>query len=174
MDDMDIRIRKEEKEDHHRVYEVNRLAFGQENESRLVDMIRNGANFIPDLSLVAELGDEIVGYSLLSKIIIAGNDVHESLALAPVAVVLEHQKQGIGSKLITTGLDEARRLGFFSAIVLGHAEYYPRFGFQKASIWGIRCPFEVPDESFMAIELRENALENIAGTVNYPSEFMDL
>jgi putative acetyltransferase len=170
---MDVKIRRERQGDYQRVYEINRLAFGRENESKLVNKIRKGENFIPDLSLVAEIGNEIAGYSLLSKINIVGGSIFESLALAPVAVVPEHQKKGIGGKLIRSGLDNAKGLGFVSVIVLGHPKYYPRFGFQRASIWGIKCPFEAPDEAFMAMELREGALKDKAGTVKYPKEFMD-
>jgi putative acetyltransferase len=169
---MDVIIRREEERDRPSVYEVNRLAFGQENESKLVDNIRKGENFIPELSLVAEAENEVIGHCLFSKITIVGGTVHETLSLAPVAVVPKHQEQGVGGKLIRKGLDEARRLGFDSVIVLGHPEYYPRFGFRKASEWGIRCPFEAPDEAFMAMELREGALKDKAGTVSFPKEFI--
>lgn len=170
---MDVKIRKEEEKDNKRVYEVNRLAFQQENESKLIEKIRKGENFIPELSLVAEIGNEIVGHILFSKIKIIGDSVFESLALGPMAVIPEFQKQGIGEKLIKIGLEKAKKLSFDSVIVLGHKEYYQKFGFQRASKWGIKCPFDVPDEVFMAIELTNKALENKAGTVNYPKEFME-
>jgi len=170
---MDVKIRKEEEKDNKRVYEVNRLAFQQENESKLIEKIRKGENFVPELSLVAEIDDEIVGHILFSKINIIGDAIFESLALAPMAVIPEFQKQGIGGKLIKKGIEKAKELGFDSIIVLGHKEYYPKFGFQKASKWGIKCPFDVPDEVFMAIELANKALENKAGTVKYPKEFME-
>jgi len=140
----------------------------------LIDKIRAGDSFIPELSLVAELEGEIVGHILFSKIKILGKDEYESLALGPMAVVPKHQKQGIGGKLITTGLEIAKKLGFESVIVVGHKDYYPKFGFKRASLWGIKCPFEVPDEAFMAIELVENSLKNKAGTVQYPKEFMEV
>jgi len=149
------------------------LAFQQENESKLIEKIRKGENFVPELSLVAEIDDEIVGHILFSKINIIGDAIFESLALAPMAVIPEFQKQGIGGKLIKKGIEKAKELGFDSIIVLGHKEYYPKFGFQKASKWGIKCPFDVPDEVFMAIELANKALENKAGTVKYPKEFME-
>ena len=170
---MDVKIRKEEEKDYKRVYEVNRLAFQQENESKLIEKIRKGENFVPELSLVAEIDDEIVGHILFSKINIIGDAIFRSLALAPMAVIPEFQKQGIGGKLIKKGIEKAKELGFDSIIVLGHKEYYPKFGFQKASKWGIKCPFDVPDEVFMAIELANKALENKAGTVKYPKEFME-
>lgn len=170
---MNITIRKEEGKDYSKVHEVNRLAFKQENESKLIEKIRKGENFIPDLSLVAEIDNKIVGHILFSKIKIVGGSVFESLALAPMAVIPELQKQGIGGKLIKNGIEKAKELGFDSLIVLGHKDYYRKFGFQKASKWNIRSPFEVPDEAFMAIGLTEKALEGKAGTVKYPDEFME-
>ena len=93
--------------------------------------------------------------------------------LAPIAVIPELQKQGIGGKLIKKGIKKAKELEFDSIIVVGHKDYYPKFGFQKASQWGMKCPFEVPDEAFMAIELIVKALENKAGVVHFPQEFME-
>lgn len=170
---MDILIRKEEEKDLKDIYKINRLAFGQENESKLIDKIRAGSNFIPDLSLVAVSSNRIVGHILFSKIKIIGSSVFETLALAPMAVIPTFQKQGIGSKLIKKGIIKAKELGFTSIIVIGHKEYYPRFGFERASKWGIKCPFEVPDEAFMAVELTKNSLDGKAGTVRFPDEFME-
>jgi len=170
---MEIRIRQEIKDDYKRVYEINKLAFGQENESKLIEKIRKGPNFVPELSLVAEKDNEIVGHILFSKMKIVGESEYETLMLAPIAVIPELQKQGIGGKLIKKGIEKAEELGFNSIIVVGHKDYYPKFGFQKASKWGIKCPFEVPDGAFMAIELTENALENKAGVVQFPEEFME-
>jgi predicted N-acetyltransferase YhbS len=168
-----MKIRQEQKSDHKKVYEINKQAFDQENESKLIEKIRVGEGFVPELSLVAELDGEIVGHILLSKIKIVGEAEYESLALGPMAVVPKLQRQGIGGKLVNTGLEIAKKLGFESVIVVGHKDYYPKFGFEKASKWGIKCPFEVPDEAFMAIELVENSLKNKAGTVVYPKEFME-
>jgi predicted N-acetyltransferase YhbS len=168
---MNTTIRKEEVKDHKQIYEVNKLAFQQENESKLIEKIRKSENFIPELSIVAEIDNRIVGHILFSKIKIIGDSDYESLALAPMAVIPEFQKRGIGSELIKKGIDKAKELGFDSIIVLGHKEYYPKFGFQRASKWNIKCPFEVPDDVFMAIELTEKAFEGKAGTVKYPDEF---
>lgn len=88
-----------------------------------------------------------------------------------MAVSADFQKQGIGGQLIREGLKRAAALGFGSVIVLGHEHYYPKFGFEPASKWGIKAPFDVPDEVFMAIEIIPNALGNISGTVQYPKEF---
>ncbi len=170
---MEIRIRQEVKEDYKRVYEINEMAFGQENESKLIEKIRRGPNFVPELSLVAEKDNEIVGHILFSKIKIVGESEFETLMLAPIAVIPELQKQGVGGKLIKKGIEKAKELEFDSIIVVGHKDYYPKFGFQKASQWGVQCPFEVPDGAFMAIELTEKALENKAGVVLFPQEFME-
>ena len=168
---MNITIRKEEENDNIQIYEVNKLAFQQENEGKLIEKIRNTENFIPELSIVAEIDNRIVGHILFSKIKIVGKSVYESLALAPMAVIPEFQKKGIGSELVKIGIKMAKKLGFDSIIVIGHKEYYPKFGFQRASKWNIKCPFEVPDDVFMAIELTEKAFEGKAGTVEYPDEF---
>jgi predicted N-acetyltransferase YhbS len=168
-----MKIRQEQKGDYKKVYEINTRAFGQENESILVERIRSGKSFVPELSLVAEQDSEIVGHILFPKIKIVGKAEYESLALAPMAVIPKLQRQGIGGELITTGLTIAKKLGFESVIVVGHKDYYPRFGFKKASSWGIKCPFEVPDEAFMAIELVEDSLKDKAGSVQYPKEFME-
>ena len=142
---MDILIRKEEEKEHKNIYEVNRLAFEQENESRLVEKIRVGSNFILDLSLVADINNRIVGHILFSKIKIIGNSIFETLAPAPMAVPPEFQKRGIGSNLINRGMEKAKELGFDSIIVLGHKDYYPKFGFKRASKWNIKYPDEFMD-----------------------------
>ncbi|UCE36992.1 MAG: N-acetyltransferase [Thermoplasmata archaeon] len=169
-----MKIRQEQKDDYKKVYEINKEAFNQEDESKLIERIRASEGFVPELSLVAEQDNEIVGHILFSKIKIIGEAEYESLALAPMSVVPKLQKQGIGGKLVTTGLEIAKKLGFKSVIVVGHEDYYPRFGFKKASLWSIKYPFEVPDEVFMVIELVEGSLEGKAGCVQYPKEFMEV
>ncbi|OQX91960.1 MAG: hypothetical protein B6D58_05350 [candidate division Zixibacteria bacterium 4484_95] len=98
-----------------------------------------------------------------------------TLLMRPICIVClivsEIPKKSVGGSLITEGLRKAKILGYESVIVLGHKEYYPKFGFKKASTWGIICPFDVPDGSFMAIELIPGALSGKAGTVVYPQEF---
>ena len=110
---------------------------------------------------------------MLSKITIEQDGASvDSLALAPVSVARAIRK-GIGGKLIVAALEKAKELGYGSVIVLGHPEYYPKFGFKKASEWNIKAPFEVPDEAFMAVELSENALQSIEGVVQYSSAFAE-
>ena len=149
------KIRQEEDQDIFGIKEVNDLAFGGGDESTLIEAIRQSDIFIPELSLVAETDHKSV----------------PSLALAPMAVKPSHQKQGIGSSLINAGLKQCRELGCESVVVLGHSEYYPRFGFEIASNKGIKAPFDVPDEAFMVIELIPRSLENDQGTVKYSEPF---
>ncbi len=164
-------IRKETKEDYKSIYEVNKKAFNQNDESELIQRIRTSKYFIAELSLVAEENGKIIGHILFSKIKIIGEKEYESLSLAPMSVLPKFQKQGIGEKLVKKGLKKAKNLGFDSVIVIGHKDYYPRFGFEKASKWNIKCSFEVPDDAFMAFELKVGALENKSGTVQFPKEF---
>ena len=96
-----------------------------------------------------------------------------SLALAPVAVLPEFQRQGIGSALIREAHRRAADSGYRSAVVLGHKDYYPRFGYRKAADFGIAFPFGLPQECCMAVELLPGGLEGVSGTVRYPRPFME-
>lgn len=172
---MNIQIRPEHKNDISAISMLNDMAFGQEAEGNLIVKLRKNKNFIKDLSLVACMGNEIIGHILFSKIVIKNDtEEFESLALAPMAVIPEFQGLGIGSQLINKGLQKATKLGYKSIIVLGHENYYPRFNFTPASQFQITCPFEVPDASFMAIELQKGNLDSVSGCVVYPKEFNDL
>ncbi|OQX99213.1 MAG: GNAT family N-acetyltransferase [Bacteroidetes bacterium 4572_128] len=170
---MEIKIRKEKETDFSKVYELNILAFEEKEEAVLVDHLRKNDEFNPQLSLVATLNDEIIGHILFTKIKIIDDNRNESesLALAPMAVSPKYQKKGIGGKLINAGLKKAKELKFKSVIVLGHEHYYPKFGFVPTTRWNIKCPFEVPDNVFMGLELVENGLKNVTGVVQYMKEF---
>ncbi|MBH0174229.1 N-acetyltransferase [Fictibacillus sp. 23RED33] len=175
---MDRKIRIERMEDYKKTEEVVRNAFQSEafsdkKEHILVHRIRQSEAFVPELSLVAEnVKQEIVGHVLLSKVLIVNHkQVVESLALAPVSVVPEYQNKGIGSQLIKAALTSAKNLSYQSVLVLGHQDYYPKFGFKKASTWRIKAPFDVPDEVFMALELTENSLAHVHGVVHYSQAF---
>lgn len=173
----EFKIRQENIHDIPAVFEINRIAFGQDNEAKLVDRLRyNEFAFIPELSIVATENNKIVGHILFTKIGIkdAAGNLHESLGLAPMAVLPELQKNGIGEKLIEYGFDIAKKLGYKSIIVLGHEHYYPKFGFEPAERWDIKAPFEVPSNVFMAIELVNDGLKDISGTVIYPKEFENI
>ncbi|WFA09026.1 N-acetyltransferase [Tissierella sp. Yu-01] len=176
---MDIKIRQESIDDYSVTENVVEKTFKNaehtdHKEQFLVANLRKSEAFVPELSLVAEIGKEIIGHAMYTKIIIKNNvQEYHSLALAPVSVLPEYQSKGIGSALIKQGLEKAKELGFKSVIVLGHSEYYPRFGFKPASLWNINAPFEVPDDSFLALELEDSSLANVSGTVVYPKEFFE-
>ena len=167
-----VTIRPERPADRQAVHRVNREAFGGETEARLVEALRASPAFIPELSLVAVRGPEIVGHILFTHVRVTESDVSQSaLALAPMAVLPALQNQGIGSALVRRGLEVARRLGHHVVIVLGHPRYYPRFGFQPAGPLGIRSRFDAPPEAFMVLGLQPGALEGVRGLVEYPPEF---
>jgi putative acetyltransferase len=168
-----IEIRQEIPSDIPAVYEVNQSAFGQDNEARLVDLLRKSNAYIPELSLVATADNQIAGHILFTKIKIVNEKGTEfdSLALAPLAVRKDLQNKGIGGQLIRYGLNKAKELGHRSVIVLGHAHYYPKFGFVPAEKWRINAPFKTAANVFMAIELIQQGLTGVSGTVHYPKEF---
>lgn len=176
---MNVKIRQEEPGDMPSVFELIQLAFENEQysdhqEQVLVENLRKSPEFIPQLSLVAENEGKLVGYLLLTKVHIINNDnqqLQDSLALAPVAVLPQFQGKGIGTQLILASHQIAKELGFSAIIVLGHADYYPRFGYMTASTYEIKLPFDVPEENCMVKELIDNSLKGIAGTVHYPKEF---
>jgi putative acetyltransferase len=169
---MDINIRHETTNDYLKIRNVNDLAFEQPNEGLLIDKLRLNPNFINKLSIVAEFNGRVIGHILFFPIKIRGVfKTYDSLALAPMAVLPDFQNKGIGGQLITKGLEVAKELGFKSVIVLGHKDYYPKFGFAPASRWKIKAPFDLPDGVFMAIALVPDGLKNVSGMVEYPKEF---
>ena len=174
-----INIRVEQELDYKIVEDVIENAFlnaelTDNQEHNLVNRLRKSSEFIPELSLVAEIDNKIVGHILFTKINIESNKgSFESLALAPLSVLLDYQNKGIGKALINYGLEVAKNLGYESVVVLGHENYYPKFGFKKASEFDIKPPFEVPDEAFMALELNENGLKNVSGVVKYSNAFFE-
>ncbi|MGB7529525.1 GNAT family N-acetyltransferase [Sphingobacterium cellulitidis] len=177
---MDLIIRREEGSDFQAISELIKSAFENEEmsdhqEQFLVDRLRLSKGFIPDLALIAQIEERIVGYILLTKVeILSINESkHSTLALAPVAVLPEFHGQGIGSQLVNFAHQRAQELGYESVVLLGHEDYYPRFGYRKARDFDIKLPFDVPDENCMVIELIPNALQGVSGIVQYPSEFYE-
>jgi len=170
-----ISIREEALGDVAAVRRVNELAFGQPAEAGIVDALRENCEEI--LSLVAVEDEKIIGHILFSPVTIERDGKHEGgsfrgSGLAPMAVLPDRQRQGIGSRLVEAGIARLRQRSCPFIIVLGHAEYYPRFGFVPASKHGIRCPWEgVPDEAFMILVLDEGAMESITGIARYRAEF---
>ena len=165
-----VTIRQEMPEDIASIRYVNEQAFGQKEEAALIDKLRN--RDIVTLSLVASQEGQIVGHILFSPATVTSEySSFEVIALAPMAVIPEYQRKGIGSQLVLAGLEECRRLGHEIVVVLGHPDYYPRFGFIPAKPKGIACEFEVPEEAWMILELREGTLAGRRGVVKFQPEF---
>lgn len=165
-------IRAETIGDHKTIYEVTREAFKQENESKLINALRQSESFIPELSLVAEKDQEILGHILFSTISIESSvGSTPSLILSPMSVKTIYQLQGIGSALVREGLKRSRQLGYEHVVVFGHPNFYPKFGFIPANTKGIHPPFKVPDKVFMVKELCVGSLKYVNGIVKYPPEF---
>jgi putative acetyltransferase len=164
-----MQIRPERPADVPAIRAVNLAAFEASTEADLVDALRRQAD--PIVSLVAEAGGTIVGHILFSPATLAADPGVRIMGLAPMAVVPPRQRQGIGSALVRDGLERCRQLGFGAVIVLGHADYYPRFGFTPASRFGLRSEYEVPDDVFMALELDRGVLTGRSGIVRYHPAF---
>jgi putative acetyltransferase len=162
-----IKVREEDPDDVAAVRDLNRRAFGQDQESNIVDALRaNGAAL---LSLVATLNDRAVGHIMYSRAVIGGSV--RGAALGPMAVLPEFQRQGIGSKLIEVGNRKLKEAGCPFIIVVGHADYYPRFGFRPASEHGIQCEWDVPDDVFMLLVLDQAKMASVSGSAKYRHEF---
>jgi putative acetyltransferase len=161
-----IDIRVEQPEDEAAIRDVNRRAFGADQECRIVDALRaNGAVL---LSLVAMLNGEVVGHILYSP---ASIGELTGAALGPMGVVPEHQRQGIGTRLVEAGIERLRTAGCPFIVVVGHAHYYPRFGFGPAADYGITCEWNVPDDVFMILMLDPLRMAGISGLAQYRPEF---
>jgi putative acetyltransferase len=159
-------IRPERPQDVEGIRTVHAAAFPTDVESRLVDALREAGQLC--ISLIAEVSDQIVGHIVLSPVTVDGRH-REGLGLAPVAVLPSHQRRGIGSALIVEGLHIARELGYGFVVVLGHPEYYPRFGFRRASELGLGNEYGA-EEAFMVVELVPRSLP-AGGLVRYVAEF---
>lgn len=167
---MQIVIRRETDEDIPGIYEVNRSAFGRVNEAELVDKLR--LDHAITLSLVAMDDGQVVGHILISPVTIDSDGSQWSaVALGPMAVLPSYQKQGVGSQLIRAAFAELIRAGHFVVIVLGHPEYYPRFGFKPSKPLGIQWEISVPEDVFMVAELKDGALGGKTGVVRYHPAF---
>ena len=164
-----LSIRLETPADIDVIHCVNEQAFGRKDEADIVDKLRDRAALT--LSLVAVQDNEVVGHIAFSPAAIeSDSSSFEAISLGPIAVLPAYQRQGIGEQLVRAGLDECRKLGHGVVLLVGHPGYYPRFGFVLASSKGISCPFEVPDEAFMVLELQPGALADRSGLVRFPPE----
>jgi putative acetyltransferase len=169
---MSLQIRAEKPADHGAVRAVNEAAFETVAEAGLVDALREQAQ--PLISLVAEQCGEIVGHILFSPVTIADYPQLKTMGLAPMAVLPGYQCGGVGSALVRAGLQACTQLGYGAVVVLGHPDYYPRFGFKPAAEFAIGCEYDVPPEAFMALELQPGYLRGASGTIQYHAAFAGL
>jgi putative acetyltransferase len=161
-----IEIREELPSDVTFIRDVNGRAFERDQEGKIVDALRsNGAAL---LSLVATLYGQVVGHIMYSP---ASIGEVTGAGLGPMAVLPEHQRQGIGSELVMAGNQRLKNAGCPFVIVVGHASYYSRFGFKPASTQGITCEWEVPDDVFMLLILHEPTMRDVSGLAKYRHEF---
>lgn len=167
-----MRIRQETARDHSEVNHLVQKAFANAehadgNEAALVAALRRSEAFVPELSLVAQEDDRLVGYILFTEGRVGAETV---LILAPLAVLPEYQRRGIGAALIREGHRIAKERGYAAALVLGSADYYSRFGYRPAEPFGILVPDGLPAAHFMIVRLRDD-VELAGGAVSYPKEF---
>jgi putative acetyltransferase len=165
-----VQIRLEQPGDEVAVRDTNEQAFATLTEAALVDRLRDSPDSI---SLVATIGEHVVGHILFTPISIEPAPRVRVAGLAPMAVRPENQRSGIGSQLVRAGLHHCRQRGYAAVVVVGHPAFYPRFGFVPASSKALTCEFPVPDEVFMAVELTAGALANVRGLVRYRPEFSE-
>jgi putative acetyltransferase len=162
-----VQILEENPVDVAAIRDLNRRAFGQDQEGNIIDALRSNGGCL--LSLVALLNDRLVGHIMYSPISV-GNDV-TGAALGPMAVLPEYQRRGIGSQLVKAGNQKLKDAGCPFVIVVGHPNYYPRFGFTPASAHGITCEWEVPDNVFMLLVLDQMKMQGVSGLAKYRHEF---
>src|SRR5215831_5847156 len=166
---MRIEVREERRTDLEAIREVNRRAFGQDQEADLIDALRSSG--AASLSLVATVDEHIVGHIMYSP---AQLGRIEGRGLGPMAVLPEYQRRGIGSRLVETGNRQLEIAGCPFIVVLGHAAFYPRFGFQPARPIGVTCEWDVPDDVFQILILDPARMAGVFGLARYRSEFSDV
>jgi putative acetyltransferase len=164
-----MQIRLETARDVESIRALNLAAFESRTEAHLVDALRLQA--LPLLSLVADADGVVVGHILFSPATLDSDPDIKVMGLAPMAVAPGWQRQGIGSALVTEGITRCRALSIDAIIVIGHAHFYPRFGFAPASRFGITCEYDVPDDVFMMLVLDRNRLSGKSGLVRYHPVF---
>jgi putative acetyltransferase len=163
-------IRAEKPEDHIEIRQINTEAFATDTEATLIDSLRKRG--IPLISLVAEEKDKLVGHILFSPVTLENDNCSISMAgLGPMAVAPAFQRKEIGSMLAEEGLRHCKEAGYAAVCVVGHPDYYPRFGFVPSVNYGIKSEFDVPAEVFMVKELAEGALVGCNGIVRYHDLF---
>ncbi|SDL03766.1 putative acetyltransferase [Catalinimonas alkaloidigena] len=167
-----MKIRQEQAGDQAAIRAVHTAAFETTTEARLVEDLRAQAS--PLVSWVAEAEGRVVGHILFSPMRLPGHPALVLMGLAPMAVLPAWQRQGVGAALVQAGLEACRQRGVDAVLVLGHPDYYPKFGFVAAARYALRSEYDVPDEVFLLQELRPGALRGVAGTVYYHPAFENL
>lgn len=162
-------VRDETAADVAAVRRVHATAFATPEEAKLVDALRAAAR--PLVSLVAEVDGEIVGHVVFSPVTLPDHPEVHLMGLAPLAVVPAHQRRGIGGALTRAGLERCRELGVGAVVVLGHPDYYPRFGFERAEAFGVGCQFGAPSEAWMLLELEPGCLGAARGIARWHPAF---
>jgi putative acetyltransferase len=163
-------LRDERPEDVAAIHLVNEEAFGRGEEARLVELLRSKGGIL--LSLVAAIDERIVGHILFTPTrLSSGTQEAQGAGLGPMAVLPDLQRNGIGGKLIREGTERMRSRGCPFIVVLGHPDYYPRFGFAPARRFGVRCEWDVPDEAFLLLPLDGFRPLDKPGMVKYRDEF---
>lgn len=164
-----MRIRQETEADRAAIRAVNDAAFGTSAEADIVEALRSkGVRLV---SLVVELDGTIVGHALFSPVLLAEHPQLKVMGLGPMSVVPGHQRKGIGSALVREGLKQCKELGYHAVVVIGHPQYYPRFGFVPAARYEMRSQYDVPEDAFMISELEAGALHGASGLVRYDEAF---
>jgi putative acetyltransferase len=148
---------------------INQRAFETHAEAELDDRLRDRGKLL--VSLIAEWEGRAVGAIAFSRVILRSHPHLSGAGLGPVAVDPTYQRKGFGSLLVRAGLEKCRSIGCDFAVVLGHPEYYPRFGFIPAGRFGFHCPWQVPEGLFMALEFRPGAFSGVSGLAAYEPEF---
>lgn len=166
-------IRSETQADYPAIAHIHKLAFGREEEAYLVEKIRNSQYYIPQLTLIAEVNNSVVAHSMLSYINLVGEQTFQVIGLAPIAVHPDFQNQGIGSALVNAGLNQANVLGETLIVVLGHSQFYSRFGFKPSVNFNIESPFPVPEDVFM-VKTLANYQSKYRGKIVYPESFQSV
>ncbi len=168
-----INIRAERPADKDAIKRIHTEAFSTEVEAKLVDTLKKSGEHL--ISLVAEDGDDLVGHILFSPVTLTGDEGDlRIMGLAPMAVLPTHQKRGIGTRLVEQALKRCQEVGYDAVVVLGHANYYPRFGFRPADEYGITSEYDVPPGAFMVKELKAACLKGHQGTIKYHAAFSKL
>lgn len=165
-----MKIREEQPSDVESIWKINLDAFETDVEANLVNALRgSGCTYV---SLVAELKNQVVGYILFTPVELVGNGGKlRIMGLAPMAVLSQYQHKGIGSKLVKVGLEYCKSMGYEAVVVLGHPGYYPKFGFAPCCEYGIKSEYDVPDDTFMIMELAAGSLKGHRGIIKYHEVF---